>query len=452
MRRLWAAGAAMFVCLALGGLPALAQDASPAPGVIQRDVLFDVTVPVDVMPDELTKINLERQTIAPGMAGIIDAGNEAIRGRVLMVDAGELVITPMADAWVWQADDSTGGTGTVAAAGEPVALATGDILLIPAIPPDELDPAGVVGIANPGDVETVILGFHMHQSGGAFPGWPTGMSGVGSPTVSTAAAMDAVSAGDTAFRMTRLTAQPGATITPPDDALFTFYRVEEGTLEQTTTGPGGTFTGRLVPGLGATMEVLPDVERSLTVIGDKPAVLLELAVTPSVEMVAPGASAPTAAEAPTAYPVIVTGTEACGARPYATVSNLPGIESGRDGVAECVNTMSDPRVDGTYINTLNYDCYSSGMCLMWGTHVLDGPDGGWDCSWAGAYYPASPDGFLVSGVCPGTGGFEGLTYVFQHGNAGFDGATPFADENTFDGFIYEGPAPTIFAMQSEPGK
>jgi hypothetical protein len=32
MRRLWAAGAAIVMCLALGGLPVLAQDASPAEG------------------------------------------------------------------------------------------------------------------------------------------------------------------------------------------------------------------------------------------------------------------------------------------------------------------------------------------------------------------------------------------------------------------------------------
>ena len=55
-------------------------------------------------------------------------------------------------------------------------------------------------------------------------------------------------------------------------------------------------------------------------------------------------------------------------------------------------------------------------------------------------------------VCPGTGGFEGLTYVFQHGNASFEGGSPFGDDNTFDGVIYEGPAPTVFATQSEAGK
>jgi hypothetical protein len=280
MCRLWATGAAVLACLGLSGVPALAQDASPAPGV-DRDVLFDVTVPVDAMPDELGKINLERQTIAPGMDARIEAGNEAIRGRVLMVDTGELIITPMADAWVWRADVSTGGPGTVAAAGEPVALVTGDVLLIPAIPSDELDPAGAVGIANPGDAETAILGFHMHQLGGVFPGWPTGMSGIGSPTIDSASAMEAVSAADTAFRMTRLAAQPGAIITPPDEALFTFYHVEDGALEQTTTGPEGTSTRSWLPGWDGTIVAMADVEQSMTVTGDGPAVLLELAVTPS---------------------------------------------------------------------------------------------------------------------------------------------------------------------------
>ena len=43
MRKLWAAGAAIAVCLALG-VPALAQDASPVPA--QDEVLYEITVPL----------------------------------------------------------------------------------------------------------------------------------------------------------------------------------------------------------------------------------------------------------------------------------------------------------------------------------------------------------------------------------------------------------------------
>jgi hypothetical protein len=38
-------------------------------------------------------------------------------------------------------------------------------------------------------------------------------------------------------------------------------------------------------------------------------------------------------------------------------------------------------------------------------------------------------------VCPGTGGFEGLAYVFQH-------------SATFDGAPYEIPVPMVVAMPS----
>jgi hypothetical protein len=173
-----------------------------------------------------------------------------------------------------------------------------------------------------------------------------------------------------------------------------------------------------------------------------------------VMCLSPGAPVLAQEGSPTpASPVIVTGTEECGGRSGGT-STYGGVDSERGWVADCVNTMSDPRVDGTWVNTLNMDCYPGDMCLMWGTHVLDGTDGGWACSWAGADFPtlSLEGGFLVSGVCPGTGGFEGLTYVFQHGNAGFEVGSPFSDDSTFDGVIYEGPAPMVFATQSEAGK
>jgi hypothetical protein len=43
------------------------------------------------------------------------------------------------------------------------------------------------------------------------------------------------------------------------------------------------------------------------------------------------------------------------------------------------------------------------------------------------------DSLLIIGICPGTGGYEGLTYVFQHTSGSFD------DGTSFHGAIYEGP-------------
>jgi hypothetical protein len=133
-----------------------------------------------------------------------------------------------------------------------------------------------------------------------------------------------------------------------------------------------------------------------------------------------------------AAPVYVTGTESCGDRssPGRRMSN--GVEHARGEVAECVDTMSDPRVDGAWVNTMNGDCFGAHTpCFLWGTHVLDGPEGGWQCSWSGTDFPVS-NGYLLIGVCPGTGGYEGLTYVFQHGTEDF------GDGTTFHGYIYEG--------------
>ena len=91
-------------------------------------------------------------------------------------------------------------------------------------------------------------------------------------------------------------------------------------------------------------------------------------------------------------PVLVTGTESCG-------SNLRrDRRGGRDRVVSRPRPrvrgyMSDPRVTGTYTNTFNSRClapssnYPGEMCLFWGTHVLDGPEGGWDCAYQGSDDP-----------------------------------------------------------------
>ena len=60
MRRLWAAGAAMVVCLTLGGLPALSQEAGPSASLPPPE-----TVPT---PDGSSMLNLE-VTIWSGWRG-----------------------------------------------------------------------------------------------------------------------------------------------------------------------------------------------------------------------------------------------------------------------------------------------------------------------------------------------------------------------------------------------
>ncbi|MGB9375415.1 MAG: hypothetical protein WCA82_14790, partial [Jiangellales bacterium] len=78
--------------------------------------------------------------------------------------------------------------------------------------------------------------------------------------------------------------------------------------------------------------------------------------------------------------------------------------------------------------------------------VLEGPTGGWDCSWAGTSDPTGANDGLVFAVCPGTGGYGGLTYVFQHvygssGSGVIDG--DFGDGTSIFGLIFEGEMPPI---------
>ena len=151
---------------------------------------------------------------------------------------------------------------------------------------------------------------------------------------------------------------------------------------------------------------------------------------------------PEPAAAPAGESTFVSGTASCGER-------VPPIRIGADGswdaqgsVATCQNDMSDPRVSGAWTNTLNARCFGKDLCLIWGTAVLESPDGGWECSWSGSNYPVGERQFgywplLMSAVCPGTGGYDGLTYVFQHSS------TEFSEGSSFNGVIYEGPPPSV---------
>jgi hypothetical protein len=142
----------------------------------------------------------------------------------------------------------------------------------------------VIGLANPGTEPTTIVGFHVHQVGGGFPGWPTGMSGMAVASSSGPVALERVMAGDTVFRLSRATYAPGSAITPDEGAATTLTRVESGTVEQTSVGPGGEFTTEYSAGAGMLMSVPEGVERTWMAVGDDPAVLLMLGVIPQAAL------------------------------------------------------------------------------------------------------------------------------------------------------------------------
>ena len=155
----------------IGSSVALAQD--KAEGVTE-ELLFEVTLPPGVMSDWLERIGTSGLTFAPGVEAVIGTDNEGMRGRVLYVESGELVVTPMVDSPVWQGGAALGGSPGVAPAGEAVRLEPGDLIFLPVIAAADLVPGATTVIANPGAEPAMTQGLHAHAYE-SFPGWPEGI-------------------------------------------------------------------------------------------------------------------------------------------------------------------------------------------------------------------------------------------------------------------------------------
>jgi hypothetical protein len=141
--------------------------------------------------------------------------------------------------------------------------------------------------------------------------------------------------------------------------------------------------------------------------------------------------------------VIVTGTsrlEDCTLTFWGRYSEEPGVDRWRDITGECTVTASDPRVSGTNSFVESQDMWSpAGASMRWGTATLDGPDGGWDCSYTSInpQDPSTPTVDINLNVCAGTGDYDGLTYVFYVTGL----MEPSLEDPNTVGFIYPGDPP-----------
>ena len=199
----------------------------------------------------------------------------------MYLESGEIVVTPMVDAPVWQAGAALGGSPVTAPAGEAIRLVPGDLIFLPVVAADDLVPGALTTIANPGTEPAVLRGFHAHARGGGWPGWPTGMAdNEGTAEASDQDAMAVIMADGATFRSTRLTAPVGSSLPLDDAALFTMVDIYDGKVERTATGPEGTTPPFWNPIHGGVLTPSPDWTFDLTVAGDGPAVVAEMAVLP----------------------------------------------------------------------------------------------------------------------------------------------------------------------------
>ena len=100
----------------------------------------------------------------------------------------------------------------------------------------------------------------------------------------------------------------------------------------------------------------------------------------------------------------------------------------------CDTTYTDPRVSGRSAYVLNEDCFEDGICVVWGTGMLSGPDGNWTGWWHGIDDEA--DNFNWYTVLTGTGAYEGMTFIIYS-----TGVWPEVPNEV--GVIYEGDPPPV---------
>lgn len=141
-----------------------------------------------------------------------------------------------------------------------------------------------------------------------------------------------------------------------------------------------------------------------------------------------------ASGAPLAPMTFVSGASSCTDATGGTTDRFRGIVVRRGATFECTNDVDDQRVNGTWTATWNIaDPVGSDRAptTWWGTAHREDAEGAWECSW---FLPEDPSDlvYIVHSVCRGGGGYEGLTYVFEHIMGG-------AHDGALNGYIYEGP-------------
>lgn len=144
----------------------------------------------------------------------------------------------------------------------------------------------------------------------------------------------------------------------------------------------------------------------------------------------PGAEASGGAWGPM---TLVSGTTGCTGASGGTSELFRGLVIRRGATFECTNDSDDQRVNGTWTATWNTAAPAGSdraPAMWWGTAHREDAEGAWECSW---FLPEDPSHVvaIVHSVCRGGGGYEGLTYVFEHIMGG-------AHDGALNGYIYEG--------------
>jgi hypothetical protein len=285
MRKLWAASAAIVVCLAIGAMPALAQEApSPAPSSagLTIEPLFDVTLGAEALPQELSGVLVFRKVYPADQEISYGGGFIPPNTFVRYVESGSLGLRPHSEMTVI-CDASTEAVVEGVAAESEATVEPGDVFVLADVPYDEYgkDALGTMWHEGTGDAQ--VVGFAIRE-----PSRCCSMShsGMLSPWHATLAGdkLEAMIGQPITVTMRRLHLEPGATL-PQAGQDPTMWLVEEGgvTVRALPSEPDGEeMTAEFPAGSSFSDRTLPGAD-SLTVtnIGSEPASLLETVIEPA---------------------------------------------------------------------------------------------------------------------------------------------------------------------------
>jgi hypothetical protein len=278
----------MVTCLALGGLPALGQDASPSapPGAgVTSEPLFEIGLGADALPQEFSGVLVFRKVYPADQE--ISYGADFIPPNTFVryVESGSLGLKPHSQMGLIRDASSAALAETVAAESE-TTVEPGDVFALVDVPYDEYGRDALGTMWHPGTEDAQVVGFAIRESSRCCAMSHSGMRSPWHATLS-GDELEAMIGQPITVTMRRLHLAPGATL-PQAGQLPTMWLVEAGgvTVSALPSEPDGkemsmefaadsSFSDRLFPGTASL---------TVTNVGSEPATLLETVIEPATAM------------------------------------------------------------------------------------------------------------------------------------------------------------------------
>jgi hypothetical protein len=255
----------------------LLQVASPVSDTMQREIVVEMTILPEQMPENLVKALVDIHTVQPGIVAEFGWDDEGIRGRSMYLLAGTLIVEPLLPSPVWWASSPIGADPEIVQPGDSVELNVGDSMYLPAMNEDVIGENDRILISNPGDVEAVQIGIHLHEEGGGFSG-PIGYDYSHGAGYYDPDGLEQMKAGATLIRVTDISAEPGTLLPFAEGAIATYYQIVTGEVTQSVSG---TAINRRWPAGMTKVIDAAEPASELHVTSGEPAHVIEFAVIPS---------------------------------------------------------------------------------------------------------------------------------------------------------------------------